>query len=270
VTVLWSLALLSALGMAASTTFRGFAGIVTVERDRVRVQALLTAGLEIAAGMVARLGDNPLVQQEVEVRLPAGVVALQLSDEGGRIDIGKAPAEVLASLFRSIGVPNAEAVAERTVAWRKPANASDEPSSQQETAFASLRGLQQAAGVAPDVVAALAPLATVFGNATVNPLSAPAEVLAALPDVDRRALGGFLTARSRGVADPTRLSALLGPAGRYLQVTPVRAVSARLVATLPDGYAESAHAILVSFPEDTQPYRLLAWDAVTSPGDDRR
>jgi hypothetical protein len=55
-----------------------------------------------------------------------------------------------------------------------------------------------------------------------------------------------------------------------LQVTPVRAVSARLVATLPDGYAESAHAIIASFQDDTQPYRLLAWDAVTSPGDDRR
>jgi general secretion pathway protein K len=270
VTVLWSLALLSALGMAASTTFRGFAGIVAVERDRVRTQALLTSGLEIAAGMVRRLGEDPLVQQQGEVRLPAGLVALQLSDEGGRIDIAKAPPEVLASLFRYVGAPNADAVTERVVAWRKPANGSDEPTSQQETLFASLRGLQQAAGVAPDAVAALAPLATVFGNAAVNPLTAPAEVLAALPGVDRRAIGGFLTARSRAGADPARLSALLGPAGRYLQAGTLRAVSVRLVATLPDGYAESAHAMIVVLPDDTEPYRLLAWDAVTSPGDDRR
>lgn len=270
VTVLWALALLSALGMAASTTFRGFAGIVTVERDRVRAQALLIAGIEVAADMVRRVGENPLVQQEAQVRLPGGVVAIQLTDEGGRIDIGKAPVEVLASLFRAVGVRNAAAIAERVADWRKPMTPSDEPSSEQETAFASLRALQQAAGLAPDVVAALAPLATVFGSATVNPLSAPAEVIAALPDVDRRALAGFLAARARGAADGARLSALLGPAARYVQVAPVRAVSVRLVATLPDGYAESAHAVLVGLAEDVQPYRLLSWDAVTSPGDDRR
>jgi general secretion pathway protein K len=269
VTVLWSLALLSALGMAASTTFRGFAGIVTVERDRIRAQALLVAGLEVAAGIVVRLGENPLVAQETEVRLPGGVVAVQLTDEGGRIDVGKAPVEVLASLFRYVGAPNADALAERVAEWRKPNASSDEPSTQQETAFASLRGLQLAAGMGPDVVAALAPLATVFGNTTLNPMSAPGEALAALPGVERRELTGFLAARSRGSADPARLSALLGPAGRYLQAAPVRAVSARLLATLPDGYAEAAQAVLVILPEDTQPYRLLAWDALTAPGDDR-
>jgi hypothetical protein len=35
VTVLWSIALLSALAMAASVTFRRFAGVMAVERDRV-------------------------------------------------------------------------------------------------------------------------------------------------------------------------------------------------------------------------------------------
>src|ERR1700732_1592816 len=45
VAVLWSIALLSALAMAASTTFRGFAGIMVVDRDRVQGDALLTAGL---------------------------------------------------------------------------------------------------------------------------------------------------------------------------------------------------------------------------------
>lgn len=270
VTVLWSLALLSALGMAASTTFRGFAGIVTVERDRVRAQALLTAGLETAAGVVGRLGETPLVQAETVVRLPGGVVAIQLSDEGGRIDIGKAAPEMLAALFRSLGARNGDVLAERVVAWRKPANGSDEPGAPQETAFTSLRSLQQAAEVGPDVVAALAPLATVFGNATVNPLTAPAEVIAALPGVDRRMLAAFLAARSRGPADPARLSALLGPAARYVQVAPSRAASVRLVATLSDGYAESAHAVIAVLPQDTQPYRVLAWDAVTSPGDDRR
>ena len=45
VTVLWSIALLSALAMAASVTFRGFAGVMAVERDRVQVANDLADGL---------------------------------------------------------------------------------------------------------------------------------------------------------------------------------------------------------------------------------
>ena len=53
VIVLWTIALLAALTMAASMSFRSFAGIVAVDRDRTRTDALLTAGLEIAAGFLA-------------------------------------------------------------------------------------------------------------------------------------------------------------------------------------------------------------------------
>ena len=52
VMVLWSIAMLSALAMAASVSFRGFAGIAAIGRDRVQGEALFTAGLEVAASMV--------------------------------------------------------------------------------------------------------------------------------------------------------------------------------------------------------------------------
>ena len=52
VTVLWSIAL-SALAMAASVTFRGFAGVMAVERDRVQH----LGGARTAAGIIDTLGD---------------------------------------------------------------------------------------------------------------------------------------------------------------------------------------------------------------------
>ena len=55
VTVLWTMALLSALAIATSVTFRSFNGIVSVARDRVEAQGLLTGGLEAAAAIVTRL-----------------------------------------------------------------------------------------------------------------------------------------------------------------------------------------------------------------------
>jgi hypothetical protein len=74
VTVLWSIALLSALAMAASVTFRGFAGVMAVERDRVQGDALLSAGLETAAGIIDTLGDAPLLDIEAKVNLATGSV----------------------------------------------------------------------------------------------------------------------------------------------------------------------------------------------------
>src|SRR5262249_19215000 len=76
VTVLWSIALLSALAMAASVTFRGFAGVMAVERDRVQADALLSAGLETAAGIVEALSDAPLIDIETQVNLASGSARL--------------------------------------------------------------------------------------------------------------------------------------------------------------------------------------------------
>src|SRR5262252_957178 len=124
VTVLWSIALLSALAMAASVSFRSFAGIAAIGRDRVQGEALLTAGLEVAAGIIAS-ADRPLNALETTVTLSTGTVRARLNDEGGRIDIGKAPAEVLAALLRSVGAParQADGIAQAIVRWRQRDNA---------------------------------------------------------------------------------------------------------------------------------------------------
>jgi len=78
--------------MAASVTFRGYAGVMSVERDRVQADALLTAGLETAAGVLDGLRDTPLAEIETSVTLGTGAVRLRINDEGGRIDIGNYPA----------------------------------------------------------------------------------------------------------------------------------------------------------------------------------
>lgn len=270
VAALWSVALLAGLAMAASTTFRGFAALVALDRDRTSADALLTAGLEVAAGALARLGDVPLRGGETEIALPAGRVRIRLDDEGGRIDVGKAPPEVLASLFRHVGAPDPGEAAARVAEWRRNAQTSEDSeqhASRQEGVFTDVRQLAQVPGVSPALAAAVAPYVTVFGNPTVNPLTAPPEVVAALPEVDRARLVAFLKARDlpdRGSPDPARLSAMLGPARQYLEATRLRAVSVRLAATLDDGYARRVHAVIVAVPDDGEPYRILAWNPLPS------
>ena len=133
VAVLWTVALLSALAMATSVTFREFAGIVAVDRDRLRADALLTAGLETAAGVISRLPeDRPLPESEMAFRLSTGQIRVRVTDEGGRIDIGKAPVEVLTSLLHRVGADNADGIARGIINWRTanggaPAQASKTP-----------------------------------------------------------------------------------------------------------------------------------------------
>ena len=125
VTVLWLIALLSALAIAASITFRGFASVVALDRDRVQAEALLTGGIEAAVHTIDSLGDAPLDELETTITLVTGSVRTHLSDEGGRIDIGKAPVEVLAALFRSVGasVRDADAIALAIASLRNPTDA---------------------------------------------------------------------------------------------------------------------------------------------------
>ena len=287
--VLWTVALLATLAMAAATTFRGFSSIMAIDRDRLQAEGLLTAGLEVAAGLASSAGDVPLRDVRSTVTLSTGVVRLRLEDEGGRIDIGKAPVALLAGLLRSVGAGDADAVAGAIVAWRKsdgqaglaPAPAAKPTANvspagvttsaanpaQAEVAdslFTDAAQLGAVPGMHPQWVAAVAPLITVFGNPTVNPLTASAAVLATLPGIDPARLAAFLDARSVA-ADPKQVVASLGAAPTFLEVKPPQAVRVHLLAALSGGYAAAAEAVFVCLPKDRQPYRVLAWNPLPSP-----
>ncbi len=273
--VLWSIALLSALAMAASTSFRSFAGIMVVDRDRVIADALLTAGLEAGAGSLMTSRGRPLSEREITLTLSTGSVRVRFSDEGGRIDLNTAPSEVLASLFRLVGAKDGSAIAERIVARRKRNEAAgskdDSDSSPQSpqgpdwtSPFTDVRQVARVGGVSPDWVGAIIPLTTVFGTETVNPMTASADVLAALPGLGRERIKSILEIRSRFPTEPARLQGLLEPAKRYLAVKPQQVVSVYVTAKLVDGFTAAAHAVIVLLPDDSQPYRVLVWNPLST------
>jgi general secretion pathway protein K len=270
VSVLWSIALMTALAWAASTAFRGLSSVMSVGRDRVKVEGLLTAGLEAAAGIV-KAASAPIPEIETTINLEAGTVHVRLSDEGGRIDIGHAPLPVLVSLLHAVGAPPAaDPIAQQIVDWRDPAGArsADARLSNASTRnpsdlpFSDVRQLVNIPGMERKWVAAMEPLATVFGSDTVNPLTASAAVLAALPGVDPTRLNSFLALRSAPLQHPNSLAAALGPSQQYVKVAPQQAVAVELTAELFDGYQDAARAVIVLLPDDREPYRVLAWDPV--------
>jgi general secretion pathway protein K len=273
VVVLWTIALCSALAMAASVSFRGFVDIAVVDKDRVQTDALLTAGLEVAAGLATDWANRPLLDRETTFDLSTGSVRAQVNDEGGRIDLGKAPVDLLAHLLLSVGAPQAQAnsVAQSVVNWRnllasKATGSSRAPRHQSNDGFfTDVDQIAEVPGMRPEWVAAIRPLTTVFGAETVNPLTAPAGVIASLPGVDRDRLAAFLAARRSDPNDAARLATMLGSAQRFVAAKPQHVASIRLAATLAGGYATAAKAVIVLLPHDRQPYHVLVWTLLPSP-----
>jgi len=256
VTVLWSIALLSALAMAASMNLRGFTALLALHKNRVQAEALLVGGLESAAHILNTLGDIPLTDVEITITLSGGSVRVELSDEGGRVDIGKAPVEVLAALFRFVGAQDrdANAIASAIVNSRKSVDGKVlvQP-------FTDLYQIRWLPGVRPEWLTALEPLTTVFGSETVNPSTAPQDVIAAMPGVDASRVGAFMQMRREFPEDANRSVGLLGAAQAYFEVKTRPVASVKLTATLKNGFTRAAHAVILSTPEEERPYRVLVW-----------
>ena len=130
--------------------------------------------------------------------------------------------------------------------------------------FSDLRELESVPGMRPEWVAAIAPLATVFGGETINPLTAPPGVIAALPGLGKGQVDAFIRTRRSSPADVDRLMQLVEPARPYLAVKPVRVASVQLMAELANGYVVAARAVIVVLPQDSLPFRVLVWTPVQS------
>ena len=277
--VLWTIALCSALAMATSVSFRSFAGIGAIDRDRIQSDALLAAGLEMAAGLATGWPDKPLLERKTAFDLSTGTVRASINDEGGHIDIGKAPPDLLAALLHSVGASQSQAdsAAQSIVAWRgrnddrsannnpaknniaNTANANASSNNAPNVFLTDVSQIAEVPGMRPEWIAAITPLTTVFGAETINPLTAPAGVIASLPGVDRDRLAAFLAARRNFPNDAARLGEILGQAQRFVEAKPQLVVSVQIAAMLRDGYAAAARAIIVLLPHDSEPYRVLAW-----------
>jgi general secretion pathway protein K len=282
VAVLWTIALLAALAIATSLSFRALATMTALNHDSSRADALLQAGLDLGADVIRLRGALPLSPQTRVAVLGQGTLRVDLSDDGGRIDINAAPREVLTSLFRSIGISRSQADlfageidvlrkpkganAAQTQSPAQPQQASQPPASAAAPspqgapagnatdsfqAFTDIRQLTQIPGVTDDEVRALAPLATVFGDEKVNALTAPPDVLAALPGMNASMVQAIL--------------AMAGQAGTYLKSKSRPIARIALTVLLPDGYMKSARAIIVVLPRDSEPYRVLEWTPLAPP-----
>jgi general secretion pathway protein K len=243
--------------------------------ESLRAEEAMRAAIEQIAAVTGPAG--PLRPSSTVVVLGTTSVELSFTDEISRIDLNNAPIDLLTGIFRVVGVEANEArrYAARIVDWRDDDDQLVEEGGAEVTAyravgrldgprngpFIHVAELALVLGIPKNVAAAVASYVTVAsGSEMINPLLADPPVLMAIPGLKEDQVRQFLEDRVFRNMAPNDLVARLGPVEDYVTVQTSNAVryEGRVRFTRNERRFE---AVVTVTSGDTEPYRILAWDA---------
>lgn len=280
VAVLWIMSALATLAVIYSVYVARVAGALTVADDRLQVEALVSAALELAAyqldGAQVRVAPT---HGQFTFHTGRANVSVQYISEAARIDLNQAPKELLVGLFSVLAAnpDRATNYAENVIAWRTPPRARSEDG---ETAryladglaygprrgpFAHVDELRLVRGLPSEVVERALPLVTVFsGVPGVNVREAAPEVIAAIPGMTQDRLNALLQRRQAESASPRSATIGLDP----MSAGTSRAVRINILVALDNGRRVISEAVIATVDERDVPYRVLSWhDGFDDPSD---
>lgn len=258
----------SVMGAAADSS-RAFA-------ETIRADEAMRSSIEY---VVARTGNAIQEARGVAVvGVGRNVVNVTVRDETARIDLNRAPAELLAGIFQQAGVgaDDAKVFAARILDWRDADDKITQPGGAERGAyraagridgprngrFLHVAELSLVLGISPRIAAAVAPYVTVAsGREKVNPMLADPPVLRAIPGMTQQRLLDILDQRKRTGMTAQALIARLEPLQDFL--TDEAGLAVRFEARVQlSRSSERRYEVVVSVVEsDSKPYRILAWDA---------
>nr|WP_249137568.1 type II secretion system protein GspK [Bradyrhizobium canariense] len=273
VAVLWMLAALAALALIYLTYVINTAVTVAVNADRLQADALVNAGLELAAyRLTARDEATRPTSGTFDARVGAGRVSVTFRSEAARVDLNMAPKPMLAGLMMTLGVPAADApvYADRILAWRTSAEpGQDNPEDSyyrtlgasylpRHAPFPHSDELWLVRGIPTAVVERALPFVTVFSNMrAVNVLDAAPQVVAALPGMTPAMLQQVLRDRADPNVDPRSLVGLAGSTNATIEGS--KAYRLTVAVEVPSHRRISAEIVILLLESGDEPYRVLSW-----------
>lgn len=271
--VVWVLALLIVLVVGFNGDARTDLLLARNHYESASARATADAGVALAIFRV--IDPSPDTQWQADGRshdlaYGTGRIRVSVQDEGGKVDINAAPPELLAGLLRTMGASDSDAtgIAQSIVSWRE-AGAGDAalgspagPSlarRRQSTAFRARDELRLVPGVTRDLYDRIAPFITVYSAAPdIDPLTAPAEVLRSLPDVNPQQVESFIAERSRIGPVPGALPSLSGVSG-FLAHRALQAATITSEGKTASGTTFTREAVVSIAPDPAAPYTVLVW-----------
>lgn len=208
VAVLWIVAALSVMVTGLTMTTRAQISTVAVQRDAATGQALGDAAIHLVLQALMAGNSRPDRVESVTVPYLGVDIHVEVAPLNGLISLNGGDAPLLAALLQHAGglAPSAaEAMARQLVEWREGAPAVDPTSAAaadvgQPRRFEAIEDLMLVPGVGYALYSRIAPLvsADLRGGSQVNPLAAPAAVLAVLAPGNPDRIQAFVTQRASG------------------------------------------------------------------------
>jgi general secretion pathway protein K len=208
----------------------------------------------------------------VRVDYPGLVVEATAEDEADRIDLNHAAPDLIAGIFRTVGIDSERAALyARIIAdWRRDPTTRPvrgrTPMVPPHGAIEHMREFDRLREIPPEAMRLVAPYVTVTGlTGRVAALTAPRQVVAALPGMDPGRVEAFLRDR---VAEGGKFDALIRRYGIVADhVSKVGSIATRLRVTVRIGSHRSRgyEVVVAVLPGDGEPYRFLAWTGDVPP-----
>jgi general secretion pathway protein K len=277
--VLFITGVLGVLAAVGAAVMKAGADSSRVFAERLRADEAMRGAIEYIIGQTGagiRQARGTAVVQMGNAR-----VFISVHDEAARIDLNRAPRELLVGILKQVGVaPDAaEVYASRIIDWRddddtpSPPGGAERPAYQaagrdgpRNGRFLDPAELTRVLGMPPRVAAALTPYVTVAsGLDRINPLTADPPVLMSLPGATVTTVRKFLDERQRIGVPFAVLTAALGRVQEFVTDETGNAVRFEARVELAPDYVRQYEAVAVVQPGDAEPYRYLAWDASPPP-----
>jgi general secretion pathway protein K len=264
VIVIWTMALLALLMVGFLSNVRSQLSIARNDYEQAQARALAEAGISLA--ILGALEPDPDARWRLDgtvqtLAFAGGIIRASVQNEAGKIDLNRAPEPLLAGLFRTVGVAEAQSAGllqsiarwktGRLEAWAAVGGATT------VGPFLAVEEFQSVPGMSPELFDLVAPFVTVHSRqTTIDPLSAPIEVLRSIPGVTSGAIEAFLEARSRPEVVPALTGAASFLASSYPQAVMVRSEGATAAGTtaVREGVIEIGGG-------PGMPYSMVAWRA---------
>lgn len=276
ISVLGVMALLAALVGALSMMVRPAVERARAGGEDLALTALVRAGVELAGYQLygLKLPANQIDAQQV--RLDAGVLALSVTDESGKIDLNGSDPAFLAGAYRAAGLSALppSSFAARVIDWRdeddeRSAGGAEAPDytaaglnhRPQNDAFRSVDELGWLQGLLPAHVAALAPLVTVHNpDGKLNVLSASREALLAVPGVSATLVDRVMALRQKpDNAGATEILSLLQAQQAFVKVEPGPSYRVRIEARHAGSRVKTVEAVLAPSQSSDALYYVVGW-----------
>jgi general secretion pathway protein K len=259
--------LAAVIGRVVSGTAVNVWSAMSAERTAVGAEA----GLAVAGAIVAAAKEGGADGATQTLRLERMTVAVALANERGRIDLNDSEPELLAGLFKALGVSDemATTLAARIVDWRD-ADDDVEPGGAEASMYraAGRTGPRNGPFVHPfELISVLGvdgplairclPYVTVANpGGRVDPFVADPVVLNALPGSSEQRVAEFIEDRALGTTGREVALVQLGVEEDY--VTEEEAPGWRVAITAtPDGGRPRRYEAVMIAGDDTRPYRVL-------------